>query len=271
MPYTLGPGEHRIHFRELGAASRPTIVLIQGLTLDGRFWFDLPQRLAKDPEHPWHVLVPDNRGVGLSDLPGRPWTMADMADDVAAMLDAVDVRQAVVVGISMGGMIAQQVALRHPERVAGLILMATWPGLPYGKLPPLRSLGDLVGSSVVQRGNMDAVARLILPDSRRDDARELLRGWFGLMRERPPQRQAVLGQLGAIASHSTGHRLGRIQAPTRVITGAEDRLIPPINAERLAARIPGAGLEIVPDVAHAIPLLDRSVVHRNLAALGMWG
>jgi 3-oxoadipate enol-lactonase len=144
VPFATGSGDHRIHFLEYGSRANPTIVLIQGLMLDGRFWFDVPAQLAADPELPWHVLVPDNRGVGQSDMPKRPWLMTDMADDIAAMLDAAGVRKAVLAGISMGGMIAQQVALRHPERVRGLVLMATTPGLPHGKLPGLRTLGDLM-------------------------------------------------------------------------------------------------------------------------------
>lgn len=267
MPFTRGPGDHRIHFREYGSRDDPTLVLIHGLGLDGRFWFEMPERLVADPEQRWHVLVPDNRGVGQSAMPTRPWTMADMADDVAAVLDATGVRRAVLAGISMGGMIAQQLALRHPERVQGLVLMATWPGLPYGKLPPLRALGDLVGSSVLQRRSVESVARLILPEAEMANAREILRHWFAAMGEQAPTRKAFLGQLGAVVSHSTGHRLSRIRVPTRVVTGDEDRLIPPGNSEVLAARIPEAELEVLPGIAHAIPLIDREVVRRNAMPL----
>ncbi|PRQ03058.1 putative aminoacrylate hydrolase RutD [Enhygromyxa salina] len=267
MPYATGPREHRIHFRELGSRANPTLVLIQGLILDGRFWFDLPERLAADPETPWHVLVPDNRGVGRSDMPTRPWTMGDMADDVAAMLDAVGVRKAVVAGLSMGGMIAQQVALRHAERVTGLVLMATWPGLPHAKLPNLRTIGGLVGSSMMGGGDVESVARLILPDSELANAGELLSDWFRLMREQPPSRRTFLGQFGAIGTHSTGRRLEHITVPVQVVTGDEDRLVPARNSEILAAKIPRARLEVLPGVAHAIPLMDRRVVHRNAALL----
>ncbi|MFO7562797.1 MAG: alpha/beta hydrolase [Enhygromyxa sp.] len=267
MPYTTGPGDHRVHFCEYGSPSNPTLVLIQGLMLDGRFWFELPELLANDPEQPWRVLVPDNRGVGRSDLPRRPWTMADMADDVAAVLDAVSVRQAVVAGISMGGMIAQQLALRHPQRVAGLVLMATWPGLPYGKLPELGMLRNLVGSSLNQRSDLETLARLVLPERELPNAWQHLEGWVRLMREQPPRRRAFLGQFGAITTHSTGHRLGRISAPVRVVTGDEDRLVPARNSELLAARIPRAKLEILPGVAHGIPFIDRDVVHRNAGLL----
>ncbi|KIG17498.1 hydrolase, alpha/beta fold family protein [Enhygromyxa salina] len=241
--------------------------MIQGLMLDGRFWFQMPAELASDPELPWHVLVPDNRGVGRSDMPTRPWTMGDMADDVAAVLDAAGVRKAVLAGISMGGMIAQHVALRHPERVAGLVLMATTPGLPHGKLPGLRTLGDLFGSSLLRRGEIEPFARLILPDSELRNARSLLSGWFDLMREQPPTRRTFLGQFGAIGTHSTGGRLGRISVPAQIVTGDEDRLVPARNSEILAAKIRRARLEVLPGVAHGIPVLDGQVVRRNAALL----
>jgi 3-oxoadipate enol-lactonase len=270
VPFAIGPGEHRIHYREFGSRAHPTLVLIQGLLLDGRFWFELPHSLAADPVMPWHVLVPDNRGVGESALPQRAWTMADMADDIAAVLDAAHVERALVAGISMGGMIAQQVALRHPQRVAGLLLMATWPGLPHGRLPPLRSIGTLVGSSMrrSRRGaDIESLARLLLPDHALPEARELMGGWLSLMRDRPPSRATFMGQFGAVGTHSTGGRLDRIAVPVRVVTGDEDRLVPPSNSEILARKIPRAELEILPRVGHAIPLIDREVVQRNVARL----
>jgi 3-oxoadipate enol-lactonase len=270
VPYANGPGDHRVHFREYGSPRNPTLVLIQGLMLDGRFWFEMPELLAEDRAQPWHVLVPDNRGVGLSDLPRRPWTMGDMADDVAAVLDAVGVRRAVIAGISMGGMIAQQLALRHPERVVGLVLMATWPGLPFGKLPELAMIRGLVGSSMAAQRNFDTLARLILPDRELANAWQHLEGWVRLMREQPPRRRTFLGQFGAITTHSTGHRLARIAAPVRVVTGDEDRLVPPSNSEVLAARLPQAELEVLPGVAHGIPFIDRDVVRRNTALLRRW-
>ncbi|PRQ09187.1 Non-heme chloroperoxidase [Enhygromyxa salina] len=242
-------------------------MLIQGLVLDGRFWLQMPTELAADAELPWHVLVPDNRGVGQSDMPKRPWTMGDMADDIAAVLDATGVRTAVLAGISMGGMIAQHVALRHPERVSGLVLMATTPGLPHGKLPGLRTLGDLFGSSLLRRGEIESFARLILPDAELPNARELLSGWFQLMREQAPTRRTFLCQMGAIGTHSTGSRLRQISAPAQIVTGDEDRLVPARNSEILAAKIRRSRLEVLPGVAHGIPLMDRLVVRRNAALL----
>lgn len=267
MPFVTRAGEQRIHYREFGSRNHPTLVLIQGFGLDGRFWFELPDLLAGDAALPWHVLVPDNRGTGHSSLPRRPWTIADMADDVAAVIRAANIDKAVIAGISMGGMIAQEVALRHAELVAGLLLMATWPGLPHGRMPPLRSISDLLGSALGQRRSLETLARLVLPDTELGNARELLSGWVRLMREQAPPRKAFVGQITAIARHSTGRRLEHITAPVRVVAGMADRLVPPRNSEILAQKIPGATLELLPGIGHAIPLLDRQVVHRNVALL----
>jgi pimeloyl-ACP methyl ester carboxylesterase len=238
--------------------------LVQGLALDGRFWFEQPDKLANDPDKPWRVLVPDNRGVGQSDLPRRPWTMADMADDVAAVLDHAGVRQAVVVGISMGGMIAQHLALRHPDRVNGLVLLATTPGLPHGRLPGLETIRVLLGSPLRRTGHVEALAKLVLPKHAHSRASELLAGWIGLLREQAPATPAFFGQVGAVLGHSTGRRLGNIRVPTRVITGDQDQLVPPANSRLLSERIPNATLEVLAGVAHGIPLMDREVVSRNV-------
>ena len=267
MPFATASGNHRVHFQTFGSPANPALVLVQGLMLDGRFWFQLPQMLANDPDQPWFVIVPDNRGVGRSPLPTRLWTMGDMADDIAAVLDAAGVRRAVIVGISMGGMISQQVALRHPERVAGLLLMATWPGLPYGKLPPLRTLNTLIDSAVRKPKTIDGLAHLLLPEHLHSNAPNVLSEWIELMREAQPTRKTFLSQFAAISTHSTGHKLEQIDAPVRIVTGDEDRLVPPRNSEILATRIRGAGLEVLPRVGHAIPLIDRTVVHRNVARL----
>jgi 3-oxoadipate enol-lactonase len=266
VPFAVGPRDHRIHYREFGERG-PALVLVQGLGLDGRFWFEIPEKLANDAEKPWRVLVPDNRGVGRSDLPRRPWSMADMADDVAAMLDHAGVRRAVVVGISMGGMIAQHVALRHPDRVTGLVLLATTPGLPHGRLPELDTLRVLLGAPLRKTGHVEALAKLVLPRHAHSRAPELLAGWIGLLREQAPRTEAFFGQIGAVLGHSTGRRLGNIRVPTRVITGDQDTLVPPVNSRVLSERIPNATLEVLTGVGHGIPLMDREVVRRHVEVL----
>lgn len=263
MPFARGPNDHEIHYREFGGRG-PALVLLQGIALDGRFWLDEPERLADDPEQPWRVLVPDNRGVGRTAIPRRPWTMAEMADDVAAVLDHAGLASAVIVGYSMGGMIAQHLALRHPERVRALVLMATSAGFPHGHFPELDMLRTLVSAPLRKSGHVRTLAKLVLPTHAHERAPELLADWLELMVEERPRKRGLLGQAGAVLGHSTGRRLHQIRVPTRVITGDCDLLVPPANSHVLTKRIPGAQLEVLEGVGHGILLMEPDALRRNL-------
>lgn len=266
MPVATGPNDTRIHY-ERHDGDGPAVVLLQGLSLSGRFWFDMPARLQQRSRR-YRVLVPDNRGTGRSDKPRGRYRMADMADDVAAVLDHAGEKDAIVVGISLGGMIAQNVALRHPSRVRGLVLMATTPGLPHGRLPPLGSLKSLVALPFAKPGQMSKGAlSILIPEREHGRVDELFAGWPELMRSERAPRHAFFGQLSAAATHSTGHRLAHIRCSTVVVTGEEDILIPPRNSRFLAAGIPRARLWRLPGVGHAIPTLDREVVARAVDAV----
>lgn len=261
MPYASGSSGNTIHYQVFGDGG-PAITLIQGLGLSGRYWFVLPEELARAG---YRVLVPDNRGTGKSPLPRRPFPIGAMADDVAAVLDAEGIERTVVAGISMGGMIAQHVALRHAARVEGLVLMATTCGLPHGKLPSARALQMLL-SLPFSRGREASrrMAELLLPQCELDRAKEHLADWPAALREEPPVPRAFFMQLAAVLTHSTGARLRDIRCPTVVVTGEEDMLIPPHNSRIIADRIPGAMLEVLPRVAHAIPALDRRSIVRSI-------
>ena len=173
MAYATSSDGTRIHYEVRGPANAPCVVLIQGLGLSARLWFDLPDRLAAAPEggHAWRVVTLDNRGVGRSDRPRTllSVTMGTLADDVATVLDDARVERACVVGISLGGMIAQHVALRHPTRVEGLVLLATTAGLPFTRWPgpiTLATLLTLPILSQMQHMSREAgrsLARLLLP------------------------------------------------------------------------------------------------------------
>jgi pimeloyl-ACP methyl ester carboxylesterase len=272
MPWAVGAGGHRIHWaaREAeGAKDAPWVVLVQGLGLSSRFWFEQPEKLATDAARPVHVLTLDNRGTGESDRPSGPYQMADMADDVRAVLDAAGVERATVVGISMGGMIAQHVAIRHPSRVAGLVLLATTLGLPHGRLPGPDAIARLLMMPTLPKGRPlpRRYARLLLPERDVHRASELLAHWPAALREHPTETKTFLSQFAAVIRHSTGWHLHRIQVPTVVAHGADDILVPPDNARRIAGRIPRAKLAILPDVGHAVPLSRPDIVQWALAEL----
>lgn len=265
MAYTVGSHGNRIFYRTTGE-SGPHVVLVQGLGLSGSFWFGLPQILARAPKSPQRVIVLDNRGTGGTDLPIRPWRIGHMADDIVAVLDAEGVESAVAVGISMGGMIVQHLALRHPDRVDGLVLMATTAGLPHVRLPRLRVvLAILKRSFLGVPRDLDTLGKILLPKSHFARRHALLAQWPRLIERESAGHFATLCQLAAILGHSTGFKLHRIRCPTAIVTSAEDALVPPQNSEFLAKRIPFATLEKLKNVAHGIQVLDERAVCRAIA------
>lgn len=233
--------------------SGPAVVLVQGLAMPGRMWLDLPERVV---ERGLSAVVPDARGTGDSDAPLPPYSISGLADDLAAVIRAVDLGPAIVVGISLGGMTAQELALRHPEQVAGLVLAATTCGRPLGKSPrwkmPFMLVRGLMGDMEVMRKTADI---LVHPENLKKDPM-LFENWARQMRTVKIKRGGVLGQIAAALMHGTGYSLDRITCPVAVITGDSDMVIPPENSRILAERIPGARLTIVPRSGHCFPLED---------------
>jgi 3-oxoadipate enol-lactonase len=265
MPFATGARGARIYYETRGTGGQ-TAVLIQGLGLSSRFWFDVPDRLATGRD-PWRVLTPDHRGVGRSDRPLGPYFMRTMADDVAAVLDDARIDRAYVVGISLGGMVAQHVAIRHPSRVAGLVLLATTAGFPHVRVPNPLVLARFLSLPMTGQLNRDQVgstfARLLL--SKKDVARAgtLLAGWPAALQTDPTSLAVFAAHFGAILAHSAGSGLRRITCPTVIVSGDDDVLLPAENSRVLARLIPGSHLEIVPG-GHILPANDPECVRRAL-------
>jgi 3-oxoadipate enol-lactonase len=206
----------------------------------------------------FEVTTYDNRGSGRSEAPLRPTSMAELAADAAGLLRELGVESAHVCGLSMGGMIAQELAIRFPERVRGLVLGGTTPGGPRAARPTLRELRALGGAAA---------------GGWHDGARSWLGEWFfseAFRREQPERAQELLRHFGrhrataqgvwahwwASVYHDTLSRLDCIQAPTLVMHGEQDAMAPISNARLLADRIPDAELCIVPGAGHAY-MLER--------------
>lgn len=243
-----------------------TVVLLQGLGLSSRFWFDQPTLLREMPDGPKRIVAIDNRGAGRSDKPRGRYQMKQMAEDVIAVLDELDCSRAVIVGVSMGGMIAQRIAMHHPKRVLGLVLIATMPGLPHSRLPSPKALGLLL-TLPLQKTRSREHDRLLLPEHELDRAHVHFAKWPAALKEDPLRASTFASQFGAIATNWTGRLHDNIECPAVIVSGKEDILVPPENGARIAKRIRNSHNVVLENIAHAVPLLDQEVVARSLRQL----
>ena len=254
---TVRVGDVELYFEEHGNGE--PLLLIMGLGADSTAWaFQLPAFRER-----YHTVVFDNRGVGRSSKPAGPYSIHQMADDAAGLMAHLGIRSAHVCGVSMGGMIAQELALRHPEVVRSLVLGCTYPE-PDADVENQRlmSLGRF-GGTVTAEGRMEIDVKALdpmqflqhmLPNVFNEEfiARELpklLQVFSGAL-QYGFSMEAILGQVAAVMSHKTTDRLHQIRVPTLVITGDADRLVPPGNSEILARHIPGAKLVTLAGGSH---------------------
>jgi 3-oxoadipate enol-lactonase len=254
-------GDVEIYYEVLGTKT-PPILLIEGIGYSSWMWLRQKQDLAPRRQ----VVLFDNRGVGRSSSPPGAYTMKDFADDVEKVLEAAGAEKAYVLGVSMGGMIAQEYYFAHRERVAGLILSNT----NYGKgsvLPSQEVLKILSSSSSGQFTYEGLVDRMKPAVSRRFF--EEKRGEFDeLVKVRLATGDDVkgyMGQLYAVAGFESLERLSKIEVPTLVITAENDIVVPPENAGELHRRIPRSRQTIFRDAGHLLCLeryadFDRRVL-----------
>lgn len=202
--------------------------------------FDTPLAKAFD------LVAYDQRGLGRSDKPDAVYTMADYADDAAALMDAIGWERAHVAGYSFGGMVAQHLAIRHRERVARLVLGATSPGGAGGSSYPLHELQALSQDERIRRSLLlDARVtpeRLANPSPALKAQIALRRAAEALRDSDPEGARGAALQLEARRHHDAWDGLGRIPHETLVCAGVFDRLASPANARNLASRIPHATL-----------------------------
>ena len=223
----------------------PWMGLVQGLGFDRTGWAPVVDGLA---DH-FALLLVDNRGSGGSDPPADGLRVADMAGDVIAVMDDAGVDRAHLVGISLGGMIAQEVAIGYPDRVLTLVLAATTPGWPYAYPMPSGTVALLARSG-----------RLPAEEALRRNVENALGA--GTVRDRPDVADRLVanqrsgpGAAGWQAQLTAGARFGStrqgaITAPTLVLHGTDDKVVDPRNARLLSGRIPGARLSMLPGRGH---------------------
>jgi 3-oxoadipate enol-lactonase len=249
------------------------LLLIMGLAADSTAWmFQIPEL----SQH-YRTIAFDNRGVGRSGKPAGPYTIHQMADDTAALLEAIGVARAHVLGVSMGGMIAQELALRHPDRVRSLVLACTYPE-PDAEVERQRqfsvsALGGTVTATGETRIDLQAINPLLffqhmLPrvfnQSYIDRELPKLLQIFGGALQYGFSMEAILGQVAAVMGHRATDRLHQIRVPTLVITGDADLLVPPHSSDVIAEHIAGAKLVKVPGGSHGFNFETPDVFNRHV-------
>jgi pimeloyl-ACP methyl ester carboxylesterase len=241
-----------LHYERHGSGE--PLLLVTGFTISSAVFEPVLELYGSR----FDCIIYDNRGSGRSGAPLRPTSMPELAADAAGLLRELGVQSAHVCGLSMGGMIAQELAIRFPERVRGLVLGGTTPGGPRAARPTLRELRALGGAAAGgwRDGERSWLGQWVFSESFRREqpqrARELLRH-FGRHRATP---QGVWAHWWASVYHDTLSRLRCIQAPTLVMHGEQDAMAPLSNARLLAERIPDAELCVVPAAGHAY-MLER--------------
>lgn len=242
-----------LHYETQGAGT--PLVLLAGLGYPAWQWHRMAPLLA---EH-CQVILPDNRGVGQSSKPAGPYTAELLAADTVGLLDALGIAQAAVLGHSMGGFIAQALALDYPQRVSKLILAATNFGGPRHVpiLPAAMAvLTDASGDPATRFRKGLAVSTAPGFAAREP---EIVEQWLAWRLANPIDLTGYQGQLaiglGLLREEACFEpRLPAIAAATLILAGAHDAVVPPVNAELLAQRIPRSRVQMLPDAGHFFPL-----------------
>jgi 3-oxoadipate enol-lactonase len=254
MPFVENQGA-KIYWDEQGRGE--PVLLIMGLGWASPMWHRSRPVLARR----YRTIALDNRGVGHSDMPAGPYSIAMMASDAASVLDAAGAESAHVFGVSMGGMIAQEFALQYPQRVRSLILGCTAAGGPTA----LRAEPEVI--EVLTRRDLDpdisvAASNPFIydpatPQNRLDEDAAVRKQWW-------PNPVGYMAQFQAIIAWEAYSRLPQIAAPTLVIHGETDRLVPPGNAKLIRDRIRAAKLVMIPHASHIFATDQPEAAHQEI-------
>lgn len=255
---------HHLYYETQGDPASPPLLILSGLTDYTAKCAWQSQDLARD----FHVITFDNRGAGRSSISELEYTVADLADDASAVLDALDIPIADVFGFSLGGMTALHLTLNYPTTVGRLILGCTSAGGNLSVYP-----------------DQEVMLSLTKPPDTSDRRQAFLDGMWVSISERcvseqpdvvdaladiavanPQTPESYKAQIQAVFTHDVADRLPEIRIPTLVMHGMEDRLIPPANGEKLAAHLPEARLILYPDAGHLFFIEKAVEVNRDIRA-----
>jgi 3-oxoadipate enol-lactonase len=260
MPFARN-GTVRLYWESVGEGPAVLLIAGQGMTVDG-WWATVPV-LARS----FRVISFDNRDTGRSSRVPWPYPLARMADDAVAVLDAAGEQRAHVYGISLGSLVAQEVALHHPDRIQALVLGASSAGGWAAYKPASSSSAQtfLVRASSMgpEEAEWAAVPYTYGEKTRRTHPERIVSDIARRMSS-PPEPLGYLHQAAAVAAHDAYDRLNQVAAATLVVHGERDIFVPPANALVLAEKIPGARLHLWPDAGHMY-IIDEPRADREIA------
>ena len=246
MSERIDVGDRTLHAVRRGTGE--PLLLIQGMSGTHASW---GESFLSDLDPVFEHLSYDHRGIGSSDPAPEPFSIVDLADDALALMDASGFEDAHVLGISMGGMVAQELALRAPGRVRSLTLGCTYSGGEGSAMASPATIQRL--SAGMMSGDRDLAIRTgyevnVSSAFASDEA-----NWpefYEMATSTPASIATIMLQMQAIGVHDTLERLASIAAPTLVVHGDADEMLPVANAHLIAATIPGARLEVLEGVGH---------------------
>jgi 3-oxoadipate enol-lactonase len=235
-------GEIHLHYEERGSGF-PPLLLVAGIPAIASDWESLAEPLSATRR----VIAYDNRGSGLSTVTPTPYTTRQLAADAVALLDALGTRSADVFGMSLGGMIAQELAIGWPERVRRLVLGCTHAGIRHAAPAPRETGRAFTMDTDDWSERMRALAPFAFA---RDVDGELLERFIAKKSDDVQDPEGYAAQLEAVLSHDTYDRLPQIEAPTLIVTGTDDQVIPAPSSDVLQLRIPHARLKVIEGAGH---------------------
>jgi len=227
------------------------VLLISGLGASAEMW--ARQTPAFESKHT--VVRFDNRGVGRSDTPEGPYSIQEMASEAVQLLDALDIPAAHVVGASMGGMIAQEVAIQYPDKALSLTLIATQCGGPHSFVAAPESaaaLEELATLDMTPQERARGWVPYTLSASFREGDPDLVEEYTRISALYPPSTDGLRAQWAALMSYDSWERLELVHAPTLILQGSADLLVPMENADVLGVRIPNSRVEILDGIGHSV-------------------
>jgi 3-oxoadipate enol-lactonase len=256
MPY-CPCGEVKLYYEVQGEGT--PLLLVAGLSGGTWSWYGQAPYFRER----YRTIAFDNRGAGRSSMPHGPYQMIQFAEDARCLLDHLGVERAFVLGLSMGGMIAQELALLAPHRIPALFLGCTHGGGP-SQIPTAPSVIEMLlnNAGLSQKEIIKKNLPIFLSEACRKEQPEVVAAYCAAQLAAPEQPEyAFHAQLAAISTFDASERLGKIKIPTMIVAGSEDVLIPPENARVLARRLPHAEIVVIPGTGHALHAECRDMLN----------